>query len=147
MKYTGLIYIILSIFLLSFSCERKDESYQSNSEQLIIGEWEWIESVYYYTISGRPYILNPDTVGYTIKHVYLPDGTFKIYRNNIPESSGSYWFDKIIYPDGTESDLRLFTHKDDYLRSSDFSISNDTLLIDNTEVDDAKKVFARIKPA
>jgi hypothetical protein len=145
MKNTGIIFIIFSIFLLSFSCERKEDSYRYNSEELIIGEWNWIESVYYYTISGEPYILNPDTVGYSIKHMYLPDGTFKIFRNNILESSGDYWFDKIIYPEGTESDLRLFTNKDDYLKSVNFRIKNDTLLIDNTEVDDAKKKFVRIR--
>jgi hypothetical protein len=145
MKNTGIIFIIFSIFLFSFSCERKEDSYQYNSEELIIGEWNWIESVYYYTISGKPYVLNPDTVGYSIKHVYLPDGKFKIYRNDILESSGDYWFDKIIYPDGTESDLRLFTNKDDYLKSLNFRMKNDTLFIDNTEVDDAKKVFVRIQ--
>lgn len=145
MKISGLIYIVFLIFLLSFSCERKEDSYQKTSEKLIIGEWSWIESVYYYTMSGRPYILNPDTVGYSIKHIYLLDGTFKIYKNNIPESSGNYWFDKIIYPNGTESDLRLFTQKDDYIRSVNFQIKDDTLYIDNTEVDGAKRVFIRIK--
>ena len=96
-------------------------------------------------MSGKPYILNPDTIGYTIKHVYLPEGIFKIYKNNIFESSGNYWFDKIIYPDGPESDLRLFTQKDDYIRSAIFQIKEDTLYIDNTEEDDAKRVFTRIK--
>jgi hypothetical protein len=145
MKITRLIYIIFLILLLSFNCERKDENFQSTYEKLITGEWHWIESVYYYTMSGQPYVLNPDTVGYTIKHVFLSDGTFKIYKNNISESSGNYWFDKIIYPDGTESDLRLFTQKDDYIRSVNFRIKDDTLFIDNTEADDAKKVFIRIK--
>jgi hypothetical protein len=145
MKITRLIYIIFLILLLSFNCERKDENFQSTYEKLITGEWHWIESVYYYTMSGQPYVLNPDTVGYTIKHVFLYDGTIKIYKNDITESSGNYWFDKIIYPDGTESDLRLFTQKDDYIRSVNFRIKDDTLFIDNTEADDAKKVFIRIK--
>ena len=145
MKITRLIYIIFLILLLSFNCERKDDSYQSTYEKLIIGEWNWVESVYYYTMSGQPYVLNPDTVGYSIKHVYLSDGTFKIYKNDITESSGNYWFDKIIYPDRTESDLRLFTQKDDYIRSVNFRIKDDTLCIDNTETDDAKRVFVRIR--
>ncbi len=145
MKITGLIYIIFTIFLLSFSCERKEDSYQKTSEKLIIGEWYWIESVYYYTISGKPYVLNPDTVGYTIRYIYLSDGTFKIYKNDIFESSGNYWFDKIIYHNGTESDLRLFTQKDDYIKSVNFQIKDDTLCIDNTEADDAKRVFIRVK--
>ena len=146
MKITRLTYILFSIFLLSFNCERKEDDYQTSSEELIIGEWDWIESVYYYTISGIPYVLNPDTVGYSQKHVYLHDGTLKIYRNDILETSGSYWFDKIIYSNGTESDLRLFTQKDDYLNSVIFRITKDTLLLDNTEVDGAKRVFIRIRP-
>ena len=145
MKTFRLTYIIFAIFLLSFTCERKEDSYQNTSEKLIIGEWNWIESVYYYTMSGRPYVMNPDTVGYTVKHVYLFDGKFKIYRNNILETTGSYWFDKIIYPNGTESDLRLFTNKDNYIKSVNFQIKDDTLIVDNTEVDDAKRVFVRIK--
>ncbi len=145
MKFTRFIYILFLIFLLSFSCERKEDNYQTTSEEMIIGEWDWIESVYYYTMSGLPYILNPDTVGYSQKHIYLPDGTLKIYRDDILETSGNYWFDRIIYSNGTESDLRLFTQKDDYSNSVMFRITKDTLLLDNTEVDGAKRIFIRIK--
>jgi hypothetical protein len=145
MKNVRLIFAFLSILLLSFTCENKEDSSQEALEKQIIGEWEWLESVYYYTMSGTPYIMNPDTVGYFMKHVYLLDGTLKIYKNDILETSCSYWFDKIVYPNGTESDLRLMTQKDDFVKSVKFSINNDTLVLDNTEVDDAKRIFVRKK--
>jgi hypothetical protein len=143
MKNTKLILALLSILLLSFTCENKEESSQEAPEKQIIGEWEWLESVYYYTMSGTPYIMNSDTVGYSMKHVYLLDGILKIYKNDILETSCSYWFDKIVYSNGTESDLRLMTQKDDFVKSVKFSINNDTLVLDNTEVDDAKRIFIR----
>ena len=62
-------------------------------------------------------------------------------RRNVSDKD----IDKIIYSNGTESDLRLFTQKDDYLNSVRFQINKDTLLLDNTEVDGAKRVFIRIK--
>ncbi len=143
MRSIKLISAFLSILLLSFTCENKEESSCEGPERQIIGEWEWIESVYYYTISGIPYILNPDTVGYSLKNVYLPDGTLKIYKNDILETSCSYWFDKVVYPNGIESELRLLTQKDDFTKSVKFEIKNDTLILDNTEVDDAKRIFIR----
>ena len=143
MRNVKLILTCLLILLLSFTCENKEDSSQEAPEKQIIGEWEWLESVYYYTMSGTPYIMNPDTVGYSMKQVYLLDGTLKIYKNDILETSCSYWFDKIVYPNGTESDLRLMTQKDDFVKSVKFSINNDTLVLDNTEVDDARRIFIR----
>jgi hypothetical protein len=143
MRNVKLILACHSILLLAFTCENKEDSSQEAPEKQIIGEWEWLESVYYYTMSGIPYIMNPDTVGYSMKHVYLLDGTLKIYKNGILEASCSYWFDNIVYPNGTESDLRLMTQKDDFVKSVKFSINNDTLVLDNTEVDDARRIFIR----
>ena len=143
MKNIKLIFIFFSILLLAFTCENKEESSQESPEEQIAGEWEWIESIYYYTLSGIPYVLNPDTVGYSLKNVYLLEGTLKIYKNEILETSCNYWFDKIIYENGTESELRLMTQKDDFIKSVKFTIKNDTLILDNTEVDDAKRIFVR----
>jgi hypothetical protein len=143
MRNTKLIFACLLILLLSFTCENKEDSSQETPEKQIIGEWEWLESIYYYTMSGIPYIMNPDTVGYSLKHVYLLDGTLKIYKNDILETSSIYWFDRIEYPNGTESDLRLMTQKDDFIKSVKFSITNDTLILDSTDVDDARRIFVR----
>jgi hypothetical protein len=87
--------------------------------------------------------MNPDSLGYSVYMTFSEDGTFATYRNSLPESSGTYWFETIRYENGTESPLRLFTREDEYVKSVNFSISADTLILDETEVDGAKRVFVR----
>ena len=144
MKIRYIFFIAGSWLLLSFSCENKEDLSLSESERRIIGEWNWIESVYYYTVSGIPYVMNPDTLGYSITCRFEEDGTYHIFRNATPDNSGVYWFETIKYDNGTESPLRLFTREDEYIKSVNFSFSEDTLFLDETEVDGAKRIFLRI---
>ncbi|MBN1414405.1 MAG: hypothetical protein JW973_04840 [Bacteroidales bacterium] len=145
MKISYVIYITVILFSMAFSCENKEDLNLSESEKQIIGEWNWVESVYYYTVSGAPYIMNPDTLGYSISYIFKADGTFYVYRNNEIDNTGTYWFETVIYDDGTESPLRLFTQEDEYVKSVNYSFSEDTLVFDETEVDGAKRTFARIR--
>jgi hypothetical protein len=128
---------------MAFSCENREDLNPSESEKQIIGQWNWIESVYYYTVSGTPYVMNPDSLGYSVQIEFNDNGTFSTYRNSLPENSGTYWFETIKYENGTESPLRLFTQEDEYIKSVNFSLSADTLILDETEVDGAKRVFVR----
>ena len=141
------IYIIipLTLFLLSFGCEGKEESSEDIPEEQIVGEWGWIESVYYKTMSGKPYILNPDTVGYALRYVYLFDGTYELYRNNKLESHGVYWFETVEYTDEKKPVTKLITQQDDYIKSIKYELTGDSLILDNTEADDAKRIFIRLK--
>ncbi|MBN2275421.1 MAG: hypothetical protein JXR41_00435 [Bacteroidales bacterium] len=143
MKIRYIPLFVLSVLLLSFSCENKEDISLSESERHIIGEWNWIESVYYYTISGIPYIMNPDTLGFAITCRFEADGTYKVYRDAFLDNMGIYWFETIKYENGTVSPLRLFTQEDEYTKSVNFSFSGDTLILDETEVDGAKRVFVR----
>jgi hypothetical protein len=143
MKISYVAYIIIALFLLSFSCENKEDFSLTESERQIIGEWNWVESVYYYTVSGIPYVMNPDTLGYSITCRFEENGTFSVFRNAAPDNTGSYWFETVKYDNGTESPLRLFTREDEYIKSVNFSFSGDTLILDETEVDGAKRVFIR----
>jgi len=144
MKIRYIALIAGSLLLLSFSCENKEDVSLSESESRIIGEWNWIESVYYYTVSGVPYVMNPDTLGYSITCRFDEDGTYRIFRNATLDNAGVYWFETIKYDNGTESPLRLFTREDEYIKSVNFSFSGDTLILDETEVDGAKRIFLRI---
>jgi hypothetical protein len=143
MKISNLVLIPVVMLSMAFSCENREDLGLTDSEKQIIGHWNWIESVYYYTVSGIPYVMNPDSLGYSVQIEFNEDGTFATFRNLLPESSGSYWFETIKYENGTESPLRLFTREDEYVKSVTFSVSADTLILDETEVDGAKRVFHR----
>jgi hypothetical protein len=142
-KISCLVSIPVIMLSLAFSCENRDDINLMESERQILGQWNWIESIYYYTVSGTPYIMNPDSLGYSVQIEFNGDGIFTTYRNALPESSGTYWFETVKYENGTESALRLFTREDEYVKSVDFSIAADTLIIDETEVDGAKRIFIR----
>ena len=145
MKIYYLIVIPVTLFILSFSCEREEESSEDIPEEQIVGEWGWIESVYYQTMSGKPYILNPDTVGYSLKYAYSFDGTYEVFRNNKLETTGIYWFEIQDYSDERKPDIRLITQQDDYIKAIKFQLKGDSLILDNTEADDAKRIFIKIK--
>jgi hypothetical protein len=143
MKISNFAMIPVVMFSLAFSCENREDISLSQSEKQIVGQWNWIQSVYYYTVSGTPYVMNPDSLGYSVYLVFNEDGTFVTYRNFIPENPGTYWFETIKYDNGTESPLRLFTRENEYVKSVSFSVSADTLILDETEVDGAERVFVR----
>ena len=145
MKFYIYIIIPFTLFLLSFGCEGKEESSDDIPEEQIVGEWGWIESVYYKTTSGKPYILNPDTVGYALRYVYSFDGTYEVYRNNKLESSGNYWFEMQDLTDNEDQDIRLITQQDDFIKSIKFQLTGDSLILDNTDADDAKRIFIRLR--
>lgn len=143
MKIRSVVFIPVILLSLAFSCENREDLSLSESEKLITGKWNWVESVYYYTVSGTPYVMNPDSLGYSILIAFNEDETFDVYRNSSLDNSGTYWFETIKYDNGTESPLRLFTREDEYIKSVNFSLSVDTLILDETEVDGAKRVFVR----
>jgi hypothetical protein len=143
MKYKQILLIPLFILMMAFSCENKEDMPLTKAEKQIIGEWNWLESIYYYTISGVPYVINPDTLGYKITYLFDNNDNYKIFRNSSLDSEGVYWFETIQYENGTDSPLRLFTQEDGYIKSVNFSFSGDTLFFDETEVDGAKRIFVR----
>lgn len=140
----SIVIILAGFLLLAFSCESKDDAAEFPEEQ-IIGQWNWQYSIYYYTQSGEPYVLNPDTLGFYTRYVFEEDGEFSVLRNEASDGRGIFWFENILFENGEESPLRLFTQQDNYIKSVNFEISGDTLILDETEVDGPKRVFLRIK--
>ena len=108
MKISCLLYIPVIVLTMAFSCENREDLSLSESEKQIIGQWNWIESVYYYTVSGIPYVMNPDSLGYSVQIGFNGDGTYSVFRNSLSEDSGTYWFETIKYENGTESPLTAF---------------------------------------
>lgn len=140
MKY--LLYIFVP-FILSFSCEQNEDKLISDTEDQIMGEWIWVKSTYYNTNSGLPFVLTPDSVGYSVRQVFSSDGTYLQFKNDLIESSGIFWLEMINNQETVEPEFRLFSQKEDYINFSRISVSGDSLLLDNTAADGTTKLFRR----
>jgi hypothetical protein len=130
-----------SIFLFAFSCENKDEVFFPEEE--IEGRWNWEYSVYNNTQSGKPYVLNPDTLGFNTMYYFDTDGGFRVMRNTAIDGKGQYWFEETDN-ENDQDGLSLFMQQDEFVRSVDFYISGDTLILDETQSDGPKRYFLRM---
>jgi len=142
MKMKYLLYIFVP-FILSFSCEQNEDKLISDTEDQIRGEWIWVKSTYYNTNSGLPFVLTPDSVGYSVRQVFSSDGTYLQFKNDLIESSGIFWLEMINNQETVEPEFRLFSQKEDYINFSRISVSGDSLLLDNTAADGTTKLFRR----
>lgn len=140
MKY--LLYIFVP-FMLAFSCEQNEDKLISDTEDQIMGEWIWVKSTYFNTNSGLPFVLTPDSVGYSVRQVFSSDGTYLQFKNDLIESSGIFWLEMINNPETVEPEFRLFSQKEDYINFSRISVSGDSLLLDNTAGDGTTRLFRR----
>ena len=148
MRY--LLFVISLPFLLAFGCEQKEDQLISDFEGKISGDWVWVKSTYYNTMSGLPYVLTPDSVGFTLRQMYSTDGTYVTLKNDMIESSGIYWLETAgDYLDELQpSDIRLYTQKENYLSFVELKITGDSLILDNSKGDGTVKLFRRyeLKP-
>src|SRR4030042_6132392 len=142
MKMKYLLYVLIP-FLLSFSCEQKEDKLISDTEDQIMGEWIWIKSTYYNTNSGLPFVLTPDSVGYSVRQVFSSDGMYLQFKNDLIESSGIFWLETVTNPEVIEPDIILFSQKGDFIHFCRISLSGDSLLLDNTAADGTIKLFRR----
>ena len=129
--------------MLAFSCEQNEDKLISDTEDQIMGEWIWVKSTYYNTNSGLPFVLTPDSVGYSVRQVFSSDGTYLQFKNDLIESSGIFWLEMINNPETVEPEFRLFSQKEDYINFSRISVSGDSLLLDNTAGDGTTRLFRR----
>ena len=129
--------------MLAFSCEQNEDKLISDTEDQIMGEWIWVKSTYFNTNSGLPFVLTPDSVGYSVRQVFSSDGTYLQFKNDLIESSGIFWLEMINNPETVEPEFRLFSQKEDYINFSRISVSGDSLLLDNTAGDGTTRLFRR----
>ncbi len=54
----------------------------SRNTSLLPGEWKWVKTTVYFTISGRPSVQTPCSAGYTETLRIRPEGTVEVYRND-----------------------------------------------------------------
>ena len=112
-------------------------------EEAIIGDWTWSNSIYTNTSSGDPFIINPDTLGYTIRYLYKDDGTFIVYKNDIEDGYGIYWFEEVEMVDDSLSILKLFIKREEFISSINVMLRGDTLVFDDNELNGITKVFLK----
>jgi hypothetical protein len=142
MKMKYLLYIFVP-FILAFSCEQNEDKLISDTEDQIMGEWIWVKSTYYNTNSGLPFVLTPDSVGYSVRQLFSTDGTYLQFKNDLIESSGIFWLEMVDNQDEAEPEFRLFSQKEEYINFTRIFISGDTLLFDNTAADGTTRLFHR----
>jgi hypothetical protein len=144
MKYKRLLLFAIP-FLFAFSCNEKEDQIIADYENRLTGEWIWANSTYHNTLSGVPYILTPDSVGFAMRQIFLNDGTFHVYKNGLIESSGIYWLETSkTVSDTLPQKIMIYTQKENYTDFVELKISGDTLILDNTATDGTVKLFFKV---
>ncbi|WP_243663847.1 hypothetical protein [Rhodothermus marinus] len=49
---------------------------------LLWGEWRWVKTAFFFTVSGRPLVRTPCSAGYTETLIIRPEGIVEVYRND-----------------------------------------------------------------
>lgn len=138
------IYLFFLPFLFAFSCNEKEDQIINDYESKLTGEWIWVNSIYKNTMSGIPFILTPDSVGFAVKQIFLNDGSFHVYKNELIESSGIYWLETVDQTDeDDEPKIRLYTQKDSFVDFTELTIHEDSLFLDNSAADGTVKLFLK----
>ena len=132
--YVGRLFVIMLI-LSCLSCS-KDQSPEVNS--LIVGKWEWIETINAWT--GIKY--TPDTEGYTRTLIYKNDNTVEAYKNGDLVDIEIYQIRKIVYdPQDPNSETAMVLIIND--SESHFTIRDDTLFVSQAHVDGPASRYKR----
>ena len=135
-KRSKVFIVVLCLALLSFSCS-KDPNPEVN--ELIIGNWEWIETFNAWT--GIKY--TPVSEGYTQSSIYKDDNTVEYYKNGDLVKIESFRTKEIVYdpqdPNSETATILIVNETERY-----FSISNDTLTISQAHVDGPVTIHKRI---
>lgn len=126
-------YILLCIIaVLSSGCTKeKSETFTD----LIIGKWEWVESVSPWT----GLVKNPLTEGYSQTLEFSTEGMMKWYQNDTLMSSSNYHIEKY----SNEPDKYDIIYNSD-LRAH-ISLVKDSLFLNSTYVDGPISIFVRIE--
>lgn len=129
-------FLIIALLMVSIACN--NDPVFTNSE--IVGDWEWFQ-----TFVGRPPLLfTPESTGETKTITFEPFDSVRYYQNGVLVRSYPYRLEyekeKLIYP-FQDSILVLVINTNQF---SYFSISNDTLIIDDTHWDGGTSFYKRI---
>lgn len=124
--------LLTTIAVLTFGCNKENsESY----EDLIIGKWEWLESV----SSWTGLIRNPHTEGYSQAIEFSAKGIMKMYQDDTLMDSTNY---RIEQYSGESDKYELIYSRD--LRVH-ISFVKDTLILNAAYVDGPVTSYVRIQ--
>ena len=124
--------LLTGFAVLSFGCEKEGSE---TFADLILGKWEWLESVSPWT----GLVKNPQTEGCTQTLEFTTEGTMKWYQNDTLSNSTNYHIE--LY--SSESDKYDLIYGKD-LRAQ-ISLSNDTLILNSAYVDGPVSSYVRTK--
>lgn len=133
MKKTFLLFIVVCcLFSTAYSLE--STSIGSGS---IVNTWIWQKSV---GGNNNPYTATPQTIGFTKKVIFTPNGRVITYKNNVEIRNSSYQIEKGIgFSDQLEKDLITFEGKTYFIENLD----NQNLTIVSNNQDAARTIFKR----
>ena len=124
--------IFLTFFASFISCQKDSETISD----LIIGRWDWVNSVSPWT--GQ--VSNPLTVGYSVTLEFTIDGVMKEYKDGTLSNSTNY----SIEINSIESNRNFLTYNSG-IRSQVY-IGNDSLILNAAYVDGPVSTYIR-KPS
>lgn len=122
----------MTIAILTFGCEKE------NSEtfaDLIIGKWDWIESVSPWT----GLVKNPQTEGYSQTLEFSAKGIMKWYQNDTLMNSTNYRLE--IYSTNPDKYEIIYSSE----MSAHISCVNDSLFFNSAYVDGPVTTYIRIE--
>lgn len=129
-------FLLFGIVCCLFSTAYSLESTTKNSGS-IINTWIWQKS-----IGGvsNPYTTTPQSIGFTKKVVFTPNGRVITYKNDVEIRNSTYQIEKgISFFDQSENDLITFEGKTYVIESLD----NQNLTIVSNNQDASRTIFKR----
>lgn len=119
-----------------------DLSTLSQDAKALIGVWEWMESVSYFTASGEPVRVTPESTGRTVRWMFSETGRAYYYENGELVRETTYEVRQRSYGNGQTDALPSIQFGDDGY-GLDFGIEGDMLVLDSRPVDGPQSRFKR----
>lgn len=126
-------YLLLTTFaILTLGCEKENSV---TFEDLIIGRWDWVESVSPWT----GLVKNPQTEGYSQTLEFTEKGFMKQYQNDTLLNSTNYRLE--IYSTNPDKYEIIYSSE----MSAHISYANDSLFFNSAYVDGPVTTYVRIE--
>ena len=114
----------------------------SQDPDSLVGTWDWVASVTYFTAGPTPHLSTPDSLGYTQTLVFEDDGTVAFYEDGDLVRETTYTVARRTYGNGTQ-DARPSLRFEDGGYGEDFGVGGDLLVLDSTPVDGPQSRYRR----
>jgi hypothetical protein len=129
MKLTLVKYLLLTFLTFIISCQKD----RSTFSEIIIGKWEWLESVSPWT----GLVTNPQTAGYSITLEFTRHGIMNEYKDGTMSGSTNYSIEINL----DKPNKYMLTYSSGI--SSQIFIVNDSLIINAAYVDGPVSSYIR----